>query len=229
MRISIYLTFLVLLFAECKKDKDTVQPSVIKTDWTAELKNSVWSGDMQLTDGVILVPQNCSIVFGNDNTLRVHEIRTIHLGTWTILDSTITMDFSGIIIKAEVGKESWKNIQSLATNLFNLFPPARSSEVDPVGIVGTVWKGTLAGKNLQLDFLSGKNVKVTHTNVNGGSPVTVPYSVSGSGILFGVSPYTGVTLGMGLWGCLYHGGTEFRGITYAVGYPFTFYWKVTKQ
>jgi hypothetical protein len=224
------LVFLVVLFAGCKKDKDrdTGQP-VIKTDWTTELKNSVWSGEMQLTDGVILNPQYCSIVFGNDNTVRIHEIRSIHLGTWSVVDSSITMDFNGTIIKAEVGKQNWKAVQALPTNSFNLFSAIRSAEIDPVKIVGTVWKGAFFGKNLQLEFLAGKNIKITHPDVNGGTPVTTPYSVSGSGVLFTATPYTGVTLGMSLYGVLYNGDTEFRGINYAIGFPFTLYWKVIKQ
>jgi hypothetical protein len=229
MRNSIYLAFLLLFILGCKKDKDQT-PQVIKTDWNAELKNSVWSGEMQATEGLILIPQYCSITFGNDNNLQVNEIRTIRMGTWSVVDSTVTLEFGGTTIKAELGKEKWKNFQSSIANLFNLFSAARASTVDPIAIAGSVYIGMLRGKSLQLEFLAGKNVKITHPDANGGSPVTTTYTIYGSGVFFNVSPYTGTVFGLTFFGCQFNNGAEIKGITYAGGaVPIISSWKATKQ
>jgi hypothetical protein len=229
MRNSIYLAFLLLFILGCKKDKDQT-PQIIKTDWNAELKNSVWSGEMQATEGIILIPQYCSITFGSDNKMQVNEIRLIRLGTWSVVDSTVTLEFGGTTIKAGLGKEKWKNFEGSAANQFNLFSAARASTVDPVAIVGSVYKGSLRGKNLQLEFLAGNNVRITHPDANGGAPVTATYSIMGSGVLFTASPYTGTVFGLSLFGCLFKNGAEIMGTTYAGGaLPIITSWKATKQ
>src|SRR5688572_20753670 len=134
MRNSLCLVFLVLLFAACKKDKGQVAPPVTQTDWSAELKNSVWTGEIQYTQSLILVPQYCSIVFGNDNSVQMTDARQIHNGTWSVLDSTITIDFGGTKKIAGLGKERWKNFQSSSTSEFNFLSVVKSVAVDPVSL-----------------------------------------------------------------------------------------------
>jgi hypothetical protein len=215
------------LFTGCKKDKDqaTVQP--VKTDWAAILKNSVWSGEIQYTDGPILYPQYCSFIFGNDNTVRIADARTFHDAIWSVVDSTVTFEFQGSKRIAEVGKERWKYFENSFTFQYNFLSVVKSAAFDPVAQVGTTWKGMFYGKSFQIEFLVNNNLKITHPNINGGLPVTTPYLSYGSGISFG-TPFLAIPIGVGYFGCLYN-GNEIRGLSFDPGNSFFIYWKVTKQ
>lgn len=232
MRKGLYLAFLILFIGGCKKDKDKDPvPPVVRTDWAAELKNSVWSGEMQNTVEPIMNPLYCSIAFNSDNTLHLTEVVGNHPGIWAVQDSTLIMDFGGTIIRADLGKQSWKNIPASGSNQFNLFSANRSVAFDPAVMAGTKWKGSLLGYALELEFTADQKVKVTHAQVAGPSTFYLaPYVVYGSGVFFS-TPYSTFSFGLGYYGCLFNNATELRGTGRATlfGSPYITTWKVIKQ
>jgi hypothetical protein len=224
MRSYLCLVCLVLVFAACKKDK-----GLAPIDWSAELKNTVWTGEIQYTQGTILVPQYCSIEFGDDNYIKVVGALQVHYGTWSIVDSSITLDFGGITKTAIVGKQRWTQFQSSAASPFNFHSVVRSAAVIPDSLAGTVWNGTFVGSSLKLEFLAGKRLNLTHANVNGGIQVNVAYTQNGSGISF-ASVYNGIAAGVSYFGCFTNETrTAFSGIGHRTANSFVHPWTVAKQ
>ena len=177
---SICLFILSLSLFACKKSND--QPSVA-TNWSADLKGTIWAGDFNYTTGAYLGLQPFSMELKDDGTIMWYDVTSERAGgIWTVKDSTVTFIFpGGASFHATVAKDKWSHFTMDPSSGFLINAISRSARPDPAILTGTGYSGILTGNSVKFNFTS-PGILNYYYNVSGA--IYAPYTISGGGIRF---------------------------------------------
>jgi hypothetical protein len=188
----------------------TPVPSV---NWTAELKNTLWSGEYKYTTGKNQSLQPFSLLLSDDGKVTwADQDNERPFGTWKVDSSQINFTFpNSTTLSASLAKDKWSNLKSGAGTGFVIDHITSTVRPETSPLANTTWNGISNGNVFTLKFLKDDQVNFLW---DGTSYYTGKYTISIAGIRFrnedpnNTQKYYGIFQnGNAEINCLYHYST----------------------